>query len=61
LGTVNVKQRTSGALGAELSAHYTCELEYPVPVRYGTADGRVVTLAHERADIVVRDREISSV
>ena len=48
------------ALAAELSAHYTCELEYPVPVRYVTADGRVVTLAHERADIVVSDQEVSS-
>lgn len=44
------------ALSAELSAHYTCELEYPVPVRYVTADGRVVTLGHERADIVVSER-----
>jgi len=41
------------AVAAELEAKYTCELEYPVPVRYVTSDNRLVTLAHERADIVV--------
>lgn len=40
------------AAGAELSSRYTVELEYPVPVRFLTSDSRVVTLAHERADIV---------
>lgn len=40
------------AVGAELSSRYTCELEYPVPVRFTTSEGRLVTLAHERADIV---------
>ena len=41
------------AIAAELSLKYTCELEYPVPVRFATSGGSVVTLAHERADIVV--------
>ena len=38
---------------------YTCELEYPVPVRFLTSDNRLVTLAHERADIVVTPRPTS--
>ena len=47
------------AVAAELDAQYTCELEYPVPVRFVTSDNRLVTLAHERADIVVTPRHAS--
>ena len=42
------------ALAAELEAcGYCCELEFQVPVRYVSSDGRVCTVAHERADILV--------
>ena len=44
------------AMAEELGIRYTCELEYPVPVRFLTSDNRLVTLAHERADIVVTPR-----
>lgn len=40
------------AIAEELRQHYTCELEFQVPVRFVTSDNRLVTLAHERADIV---------
>ena len=48
------------AIAAELGLQYTCELEYPVPVRFILSDGQLVTLAHERADIVVTARPGSS-
>jgi hypothetical protein len=44
------------AMAEELNVKYTCELEFPVPVRFVTSDNRLVTLAHERADIVVSPR-----
>lgn len=48
------------AMAAELSVRYTCELEYPVPVRFMTSDNRLVTLAHERADIVVSPHPLAN-
>lgn len=42
------------ALAAELeSMKYTCVCEHPVPVVYAASDGRLTTVAHERADIAV--------
>lgn len=48
------------AVAAELEAQYTCELEFPVPVRFVTSEGRTITLAHERADIVVTPRHTAA-